>query len=1156
MRVTLVLGAMLALSIPGFSQTFGEVTGLVTDPNGSIIIGATVTITNAGTNVARKTTTNSAGNYVFPALLPDVYNVKAEMRGFKGEVREGVELQVEQIARIDFHLQVGSVTQTVEVSGGAPLLTTEDATVGTVIDHDRIVEMPLNGRSFTQLIALSPNVAYNSVSNGGQANSRQGGDRTTQEIFVAGARREYISFTLDGVENTDPGFNTYAVLPSIDAVQEFKVEAGIYPAEYGHRQIQVNVTTLSGTNQFHGTAFDFLRNNYADARPYAFTSVVPTSPPFRWNQYGYTVGGPVWIPKVFNGQNRLFFMSNYEGFANLAQSQTVYSTFPNAFRGVGTTNGNADFSQLLPRTITDPTTGLPFPGNIIPAARLDTIAKGLLQYYPAPNVAGAGLSNNYLSLDNNIENKWQYTERVDFAQNAKSSWFVRYTDQNETGVLPALAKNGMSLITKTKQTAIGNTFLVSPAIVNEAHVGFLNFYNNFAPELAGVTDVVKQLNLPNLLSDPVSAAWGVPNVGLGDGFSGFGNGTDGPYTTSDHILQMSDNFSWTRGKHTFKFGAEVDRTDFNETGSQYLRAAYGFSDGGGPTNTNTGYTPSDFMLGYVNNTTDAVALAVARYHMTSQFYYGQDTYKIRPNVTISYGVRYEYVPSWGDRVPLVNVYFPAGYNLEGDPAGLNPQPAATQPCIIENGSGAFNSGNVQYPTAAEGAGALSVCQARDGRLGNNLVNSDHTDVAPRLGVSWSPTNHWTVRAGAGIFYSQDMGNPVFDMARSLGGKYQATEVNSNLTFENPFGNSGAANICGVHAPQVCVPTPTLISTYYKRHTPTVEEYELNIQRQLGNNTSFEIGYLGSEGHHLPRYIYYNAASPGPGSQLSREAWPNFNNTVENIGIVNSNYNGLSARITRRMSSGLTYLVGYTYSKSLDDGSGLRTLGSDPIGAQNSYCVSPHDTPQYGSSPYCEYGPSIFDQKHRIVGSVLYELPFGKGHALMNSPVASAIAGGWNIAAVVAWATGSPNNILAESQSNVGANNNDRPNMVPGVSAKLSGASKAEWFNVQAFALQPLYTFGNTGRNSVIGPPLHTIDSSVVKNMHFTERLDLQLRLDAFNTLNQPNFGAPNLGISGDKLTVNGAGGVPIPGSGSFGTITSLNGNVAMRQLQASLKLVF
>jgi len=1124
MRATLVLGALFFLSFPSFAQTGGQVTGLVTDSSGGVIAGATVTITNSQTNVARATTTNSAGNYAFPALQPDIYSVKAEMPGFKSEVHGGVELQVEQIARIDFRLQIGATTQTVEVSGGAPLLDTETATVGTVIDNDRIVGLPLNGRSFTQLIALSPNVSYNSVANGGQANTRQGGDRTTQEIFVAGARREYMNFTLDGVQNWDPGFNTYALLPSIDALQEFKVQTGVYPAEFGHQQVQVNVSTLGGTNQFHGTVFDFLRNNYADARPYGFTTVVPVSPPFRWNQYGYTLGGPVWIPKLVNGKNKLFFMSNYEGFRNIAQSQTVYTTFPAAF-----TTGN--FSSA-PKAITDPTTGLPFPGNIIPSARLDTIAKGLLQYYPAPNVPGATLSNNYLALDNNTENKWQLTERVDFVQSAKSTWFVRYSMQNESGVLPLLDKNGMSLVTNVKQTAINNTFTLSPNLLNEFRFGFLNFYNNFAPELAGVTDVVKQLNLPGLLSDPAPPAWGVPNVTLGDGYSGFGNNTDGPYTTSDHILQVVDNISWIHGKHSIKFGAEIGRTDFNETGNQYARGAYSI------TNQATGYTPADFMLGYVASTTDAVALAVARFSQTNQFYYVQDSWRIRPNITLNYGVRYEYVPAWSDRVPLVNTFFPAGPFLQGDPKGLNPQPVSTQPCIIENGTGSFNSGNVVFPTVAQGG----VCQSRDGRLGSNLVNSDHTNFAPRLGIAWSPTDKWTVRAGAGMFYTQDMGNPVFDMARSLSGKLQNTAniATHNLSFEVPF--FAGASPCGTLAPPlVCVPTPTLVNTYYNRRTPYVEMYELNVQRQLSNNTSLEIGYLGSQGHFLPRYIYFNAAAPGPGSQLSREAWPNFNNTVENIDIVNSNYNALSARLTRRMSSGFTYLLGYTYSKSIDDGSGLRTLGSDQIGAQNSYCIS------------CERGLSIFDQRQRFVASTLYQLPFGTGHTLMSGRVANAIAGGWDLGVIWSMAPGSPVNIMdGQDRSNIGSSSMDRPNAT-GQSPQLGNPTPQQWFNVQAFALQPQYTFGNLGKNAVIGPPLFSVDSSIKKDIGFSERLKLQMRLDAFNIFNHPNFGSPGNTLSSDHLDANG---VPIPGSGGFGTITSLNSNVSMRQLQVSLKLVF
>ncbi len=333
-----------------------------------------------------------------------------------------------------------------------------------------------------------------------------------------------------------------------------------------------------------------------------------------------------------------------------------------------------------------------------------------------------------------------------------------------------------------------------------------------------------------------------------------------------------------------------------------------------------------------------------------------------------------------------------------------------------------------------------------------------------------------------------------------------------------------------------------MNTYYIRHTPYVEEYELNVQRQLGKNTALEIGYLGTQGHHLPRYVYFNAAAPGPGPQLSREAWPNFNNTVENIDIVNANYNALSARVTRRMSNGLTFLLGYTYSKSIDDGSGLRTLGTDQIGAQNSYCIS------------CERGLSIFDQKHRFVASTLYQLPFGEGHAFMNSRVARAIAGGWDLGMIWSMASGSPVDIMdGEDRSNTGSSSMDRPNAVAGQSSTLSNPTPNEWFNVQAFALQPQYTFGNLGRNTVIGPSLFSVDFSLKKDMSFTERLKLQLRLDAFNAFNHPNFGSPNNGLAADHLDANG---VPTPGSGSFGTITSLNSNISMRQLQVSLKLVF
>ncbi len=283
----LLLSAVMSLATPLFAQTFGQITGLVTDPSGAVLVGAAVTVTNPQTSFTRTENTNGAGIYTFPSLLPGAYNVRVGMQGFQSAIRSDVELQVEQVARLDFQLRVGEVAEAVEVTTGAPLLNTEDATVGTVIENQRIVDLPLNGRNFLQLVALSPNVSAG-FGNGGQSASRQGGDRSTQQISISGNRREWNYFTLDGINNTDVNFNSYLFLPSIDALQEFKVQTGIYSAEFGREVGQVNVSTKSGSNDYHGTVWEFIRNNALDALPFGFTTQVPTSAPLKWNQYGFT----------------------------------------------------------------------------------------------------------------------------------------------------------------------------------------------------------------------------------------------------------------------------------------------------------------------------------------------------------------------------------------------------------------------------------------------------------------------------------------------------------------------------------------------------------------------------------------------------------------------------------------------------------------------------------------------------------------------------------------------------------------------------------------------------------------------------------------------------------------------------------------------------
>src|SRR6476646_1438098 len=405
MRRTLLAGSTwLLLCAPLLAQSFGTITGAVKDSTGAVVPGATVTVVNKGTNSTRTTSSNEVGLYEFPALPPGLYTVKTELDGFKTTSRD-LELQVQQTARVDFTLELGTLSEMATVTGVSPIVETSNATVGTVIENRRIVELPLNGRNYLDLVKRSPNVSAE-FADAGQAGARQGGTRSNQQLSISGQRREFNYYTLDGVDNTDVNCNTYIFLPSVDALEEFKVQTGVYSAEFGREASQVNVVTKSGSNNLHGTVFEFHRDDALDARPYSFTASQAAAPkaPFKWDQYGYTASGPFF-------KNRLFFMSNFEGYRDRKQFQTPFSVPSTAMR-------SGDFSELLAnlgainsqtgqRTniIVDPTqctvvgttrTCQPFANNVIPASRINAISQKLLEFYPAPTAAG--LTNNYLSL--------------------------------------------------------------------------------------------------------------------------------------------------------------------------------------------------------------------------------------------------------------------------------------------------------------------------------------------------------------------------------------------------------------------------------------------------------------------------------------------------------------------------------------------------------------------------------------------------------------------------------------------------------------------------------------------------------------------------------------------------------------------------------------
>ena len=567
-----VLGVVvwLALCAPAYSQTLGTITGEVKDESGATVPGATVTAQNVATNAVRTQVSNVTGNYTFPAMPPGMYQVKAELQGFK-TVQNAVELHVEETLRVDFTLAVGALTETTEVSATSTLISTSNATVGTVIENRRIVELPLNGRNYLSLIALSPNVSAG-FAGAGQAGDRQGGSRANQQISISGQRREFNYYTLDGVDNTDVNFNTYIFLPSVDALEEFKVQTGIYSAEFGRAAGQVNVVTKSGSNAFHGTVFEFLRNDKFDARPYAFTAAQAVAPkaPFEWHQFGYTAAGPVL-------KNRLFFMSNYEGYIDR-------KTFLNNFNLPTAAMRRGDFSAVATPLI-DPSTCTvagsarscqTFPGNVIPANRIHPTSTDLLEFYPEPNTSGGAF--NYLSEQNRTIDRKQYTQRMDFVQNSVSSWMGRYSYGHDDEVTPALKLNGSKLLNTVHQVMIGNTRTISPTVLNEFRFGFNSFFNTFGRELAYTRDVVSELAIPGVTPGPPES-WGIPTIGI-SGYNGFGDSTEGPYTNRNKVFEFVDNLSWIRGTHSFKLGGSIRFDQFNQDGNQFSRGSFSF-DGRG-----------------------------------------------------------------------------------------------------------------------------------------------------------------------------------------------------------------------------------------------------------------------------------------------------------------------------------------------------------------------------------------------------------------------------------------------------------------------------------------------------------------------------------------------------------------------------------------------
>src|SRR5260370_14651926 len=542
-RLTGILILLIALALPLSAQNFAEVTGAVFDATGAVMAGAEVTAVSTSTNQVRRATTNETGNYSLPYLVPGVYDVRVERSGFKVATRKGVELQVGAVARIDFKLEVGEITQQVEVTGGAPLLNTETAALGTVIENRRIVDLPLNGRNYLQLVTLSPNVTTEGGAGG--AGGLQGGARSNTSLSIAGQRLEYNRYTLDGVENTDPNFNSYIIQPSVDALQEFKVQTGIYSAEFGRGASQINVTPKSGTNQYHAAMFEFLRNSSLDARQWLQSQGQKNT--FRRNQYGFTMGGPVQIPKLFNGKDSLFFMSNFEQNRDRTTSQARANVASDAMR-------NGDFSGQS-RSIFDPQSrtfnagvaigATPFPGNVVPQFRLNPVSQRLLEFFPAPTVPGNNLVSNFVRNAKSSTDNDQFNQRVDWIENGKSSWFGRYSWGNDQQLSSgAILTDSTQVATTVRHAMLSSTRILTTSTVNDARFPSNQINTDLVAYFANTRDVEADLKIPGLFSSS-PLGYGVPSLGLGGGVASFGGVT--PWVTRDDTFQFIASLSIIRG---------------------------------------------------------------------------------------------------------------------------------------------------------------------------------------------------------------------------------------------------------------------------------------------------------------------------------------------------------------------------------------------------------------------------------------------------------------------------------------------------------------------------------------------------------------------------------------------------------------------------------
>jgi hypothetical protein len=1088
--------------------------GSVRDTSGGAIAGADLVLRNVDTNVARHTVSNSVGNYVIVDIPPGSYTVEATKTGFGGKRIEPFTLAVNQTATIDISLALGSVSETVTVRAVGTQVESSTAELGTVIESRSVVDLPLNNRNFTQLLLLTPGASDINVSQ-----NSSGAAAATIGSFsfpsINGQPNRSNLFTTDGIENYG-ATSTYAVPPILDTIQEFKVQSHSDIAEFGQTLGGViTVVTKSGTNTLHGSAWEDVRNTAFDAHNF-FHQLSSVQ---KQNMLGATLGGPVVLPKLYNGRNRTFFYLGYQEFLNRSPANTTYR-IPTAANYTGNLS---DWPQQIYNPFTtrpDPANPgsyirTPFPGNIIPQSMIDP---GMVKYaqatLPSTPVNTGIVNQNALDLTGTRQNNYEYNARADENLGVKDFLWFRYSGRQQDSTGSGGRQDLVSTPTFASYDTGGSwVHTFNSSTILQMQIGQSHVVNNTLVRFRDLpADFAQQVGFdPQFYTGFIGNQQFIPGLNVAGYFStGESLGSD----AQNDITQGKAAFTKIRGHHTFKTGFEFASISYHSITEQ-LYSAFANAQTGNPENPGaTGSALASFLLNVPDNALRRNTVADSRPGGVLGAYF-QDEWKFSSRLTINLGLRYDHlmIPAYG--LAANNTLATGSLNLNNGTYILQ---AVPPPC----------SQTMQAPCIPTAGGALpaNVVVSPDGKI----LHAGNMNFQPRVGLAYRIGNHTAIRASFGVFFDewaaliQNSRNyqgawPSVTYLQSLNLNYPtAAQLTPTVSAKNPFAGGSTLPAATPFNQVAYFPDPLYQNPYSL-------QWNFGIEHQLSQSSTFTINYVGSGSRRLDLGGLYNVAlTPGPGTPQSRAPYTYIKATNYNRSWSRSDYEALQAQYKKSFASGLSAMASFTWSKAIDLGcSGW--FGVEGCSVQDPYHFNN------------DRSVSAFDQPLAFVGSVVYELPIGGNNRWRTGRHAvDYMIGNWQVNGIVTLRSGVPfTPVVSGDVANTGNSSYERPNLVG--NWQLANPTPQEWFNTAAFAAPTLYTFGNAGRNILRSDGRKTADVSVFRVFPIRERMHLRIEASAFNVFNTPVFSTPGTTL----------------GSGTFGVVSS---TFPARQLQFAAKLIF